>query len=78
MDPIVVAVVIQQAKGLWDFSLMEYGGSAVAHLTMSDESIEHFGWFHDEISYYPTDFTGKTLAEIREMHRERDMRYLQS
>lgn len=74
----VVSVEIRFATGLWDLSLMEHGGSAAAWLTMDDGTVETFGWFHDEIRYVADDFVGKTMAEIKEMHRERDTAYFRS
>ena len=76
----VVSATIETAKGIddIDFLLRGNGGSALATLELSDATTETFGWFHDEISYSEQDFVGKTMAEIREMHFERDMQYLRS
>jgi hypothetical protein len=76
--PVVLEAKLRFAQGMWDFSLSEYGGSAVADLTMSDGTTQHFGWFHDEISYGDSEFVGKTMDEIRVMHYQRDVAYLRS
>lgn len=79
MTPTVVEVYeMRFAKNAWDTSLSEYGGSAVATLMMSDDSIEQFAWYHDEVIYKWEDFMGKTMEEIHEMHSERDAAYFRS
>lgn len=78
MNPTVEKVTIQESGDLFDLRLIQYGGSAVAFLTLSDGSEQTFSWFHDELAYTISDFTGKTMKEIRAMHYERDMEYLRS
>ena len=73
-DPTVASAVLEYAQGLMDMRFLD--GSARAILTMSDNKTTTFQWFHDEITYVEMDFVGKTMEEIREMHRERDMKYL--
>ena len=76
--PTVEAAELKFAQGLFDLSLAEYGGSAVAFLKLSDGTEKTFGWFHDEISYSKRDFIGKTMEQIQAMHYRRDMAYLRS
>lgn len=76
-DPRVTEVSIEYAQGIFDLRFLD--GSARATLTMSDgKSVQTFDWYHDEITYVEADFIGKTMMEIRDMHRERDLNYLQS
>lgn len=79
-DATVKKATLEFAAGLFDmdFILRGNGGSACATIEMSDGTTETFSWFHDEISYGEQDFVGKTMAEIRQMHFERDMAYLRS
>ena len=76
----VVTTTVRYAKDLFDLSflLAGNGGSAKAELQFSDGTEETFSWFHDEISYDVSDFIGKTMTEIRQMHYERDLAYLRS
>jgi hypothetical protein len=80
IEPTVEKADLEFAQGLFDLRfLMEgSGGSARATLTMSDGSTETFAWYHDEISYSPADFVGKTMTEIKQMHFDRDMAYLRA
>lgn len=75
-DPTVTNVSLEFAQSIFDMRFLE--GSARAVLTMSDDRTQTFQWFHDEITYVVKDFQGKTMEEIRAMHRERDIKYLQS
>lgn len=72
----VAEVAIEYARGLFDMRFVN--GSARATLRMSDGATETFEWYHDEISYSASDFVGKTMREIAEMHYRRDMAYLRS
>lgn len=73
-DPVVVEARIEYAQNLMDMRFLE--GSARSILTMSDDKTTTFQWFHDEISYTEKDFVGKTMEQIRVMHRDRDLKYL--
>jgi hypothetical protein len=77
-EPKVVEAKLTFAQDLFDFTCMKYGGSAYATLALDDGSTQHFGWFHDELTYVKADFVGKTMQEIADMHRERDLAYLRS
>lgn len=78
-DPRVLKCEIKISTDPFDLSFLQYGGgSAVAFLDMDDGSLETFNWYHDELSFNASEFIGKTMAEIRGMHREKDMRYLRS
>ena len=74
--PRVTDVNLEYAQGIMDMRFLN--GSARALLTLSDSKTHAFEWFHDEITYVEKDFIGKTMEEIRTMHRERDIKYLQS
>jgi hypothetical protein len=76
LDPRVTEAKLEFAQGLIDMRFLD--GSARATLVMSDGPTQTFAWYHDEITYVPEDFVGKTMEEIRVMHRERDMEYLRS
>jgi hypothetical protein len=75
-DATVTTAELEFAQGLFDMRFLD--GSARAILSMSDGKTNTFQWFHDEITYVSKDFVGKTMDEIREMHKERDLRYLSS
>lgn len=75
-DPTVTAVSMEYAQGIFDMRFLD--GSARATLTMSDDKTYVFHWFHDEITYKAKDFLGKSMDEIRTMHRKRDEEYLRS
>lgn len=74
--PRVTGVTLEYAQGIMDMRFLN--GSARALLTLTDDKTHAFEWFHDEIVYVEKDFIGKTMEEIREMHRERDKEYLRS
>ncbi len=75
--PTVTEASLEYAQSLTDLRFLE--GSARAILTLSDgKTTQTFQWFHDEITYVEADFLGKTMDEIREMHKERDAHYLRS
>jgi hypothetical protein len=78
--PTVASCIIVFQKGLFDFDFMirSEGGSARAEMVMDNGQTNTFSWYHDEITYSEADFLGKSLAEIREMHYQRDVAYLQS
>lgn len=79
--PTVQKAVVAIASDPFDMKFLlapDGGGSALATLTMDNGEVEYFSWFHDEISYSAPDFVGKSIGQIREMHRIRDMRYLRS
>jgi hypothetical protein len=73
-DPTVKEAELEFSQGLMDMRFLE--GSARVILTMSDGKTTTFQWFHDEIVYVKKDFVGKTMEQIRAMHKERDLRYL--
>lgn len=75
-DPRVTEVILEYAQGIMDLRFLN--GSARALLKLSDNRTHAFEWFHDEITYVEKDFIGKTMEQIRDMHRERDMKYLRS
>lgn len=75
-DPTVVKAELEFAQGMFDLRFLD--GSARALLTMSDGKTNTFQWFHDELTYREKDFVGKTMDQIRDMHRKRDLRYLRS
>ena len=75
-DPHVTDVSMEYAQGIMDMRFLN--GSARALLTLSDTKVYAFEWFHDEITYKRRDFIGKTMAEVREMHRKRDLEYLRA
>lgn len=77
VEPHVVEVEISYAKELLDVEFM-LEGSARALLNFDDGNTDEFFWFHDELSFAAEDFMGKTMAEIRETHRIRDIAYLQT
>lgn len=75
--PRVTEASLEFAEGVMDMlSGRFYNGSARATLTLSDNKTHVFHWYHDEITYGVRDFMGKTMEEIREMHRLRDIKYL--
>lgn len=78
--PTVVSVSIEFAADLFDveFMLRASGGSALATFEMSDGSTETFSWYHEEISFTSGAFAGKTIAEIRQLHYDRDLAYLRA
>ena len=75
-DATVTTAELEFAQGMFDMRFLD--GSARAILSMSDGKTNSFQWFHDEIAYVAGDFIGKTMDEIRNMHRQRDLRYLNS
>jgi hypothetical protein len=76
MAATITDVSIRFANGMWDLSIL--GGSAEAVLTLSDGSTEKFQWFHDELTFTADEFMGKTMEQVRQMHYEKDVRYLRS
>lgn len=75
-DATVTAAELEFAQNMFDMRFLD--GSARAILTKSDGKTNSFQWFHDEITYVTKDFVGKTMDQIRDMHRKRDLRYLSS
>jgi len=74
--PIVKKAKISFAQGLFDLNFPD--GSARADFTWDDGTSGSFSWYHDEITYTPKDFVGKTMAEIWTMHQRRDRVFLRS
>jgi hypothetical protein len=76
----VVDATITYARGPFDFDFLLEGGSgsARAELLLADGSREFFFWFHDEVSYCEQELISKTMAEIHDLHRKREIAYLRS
>jgi hypothetical protein len=55
-------------------------GHAGMNVTLADgtEAAGVIRWYVDELTFTTADAIGRTLAELRELHIERDLAYLRS
>lgn len=77
-EPRCNGAAIRYAHGLSDPEFLLVGGSAIADLSWSDGTLSTFVWFHDEVSFKESEFIGKTLQEVHDLYREKDLAWLQS